>query len=111
MSVSASVAEQGPGTGVPVLTRATLPAVPLMLMPLLLVMFAVGSGLPTAPPEASEIRKYSPGPMVPPIGCSPENAPVLVADEYCTLHPAMFTGDAVGLKSSMKSFVYVAPEF
>src|SRR5438270_1899851 len=110
MSMSAAVAVHGPGTGVPVLTRATLPAVPLMLKPLLLTMFAAGRALPLAPPDASEIRKYSPGPIVPPIGCRPVNAPVFVAGEYCTLQPDMFTGDAVGLKSSMKSLVNVAPE-
>jgi hypothetical protein len=30
---------------------------------------------------------------------------------YCTLHPATVTGAAVGLNSSTKSFLYVAPEF
>ncbi len=30
---------------------------------------------------------------------------------YCTLHPANDTGPCVGLKISIKSLVYVAPEF
>ena len=61
MSVSAVVAEQGPGTGLPVLTSATLPAVPLKLMPLLLTTFAVGAYSPSGDlgPEFVEVPDAS----------------------------------------------------
>jgi hypothetical protein len=38
-----------------------------------------------------------------------QELPALLA--YCTLHPANDTVACVGLKISMKSLVYVAPEF
>ncbi len=87
-----------------VLTRASLPPVPDMLIPP--VRSAAGSGLPTAPPLASTMRKYFPGWMVVPAGMFVlfvHEVPVL--DAYCTDHPPMSTATVPRLKSSMKSFV------
>ena len=85
----------------PLLTSAILPAVALMLIDAEPSMFGVGSVAPGAPPEASWMRKYSPGPMTPPIGWKPVQLPVLAAAWYCSVQPVMSTGLAVGLYSSM----------
>ena len=55
------------------------------------VMFAAGRAAPFAPPDASAIRKYSPGAIVPPSGCLLKSQPLPVADAYCSDQPPMST--------------------
>ena len=52
-------------SGVVELTRATFPPVALMLIGVGSAVFGVGSGAPTAPPEASWISMYCQGAMNP----------------------------------------------
>src|SRR5689334_825171 len=49
--------------------------------------------------------------MLPDSGTTPEGLALPVAERYCTDLPATDTALAVGLYSSTKSFLYVAPEF
>ena len=78
--------------------ESIFPLVPLMLIwP---VIFAGGSALPFAPPDANAIRKYSPGAIVPPRGCLPKSQPFPVADAYCSDHPVRSAGAAPRLYSS-----------
>ena len=106
MSVSVMSVPHEPVSGSLLLTSATLPAVALMLTSP--VTFGVGRAVPAAPPDARPTRKYSPGPMMPPIGAIAAQSAVLVADAYWTVQPDMSTALPVGLYSSTKSLLYVA---
>ena len=102
--------------GVVVLTTATLPPVPLMLIGVASV--TSGAGRLTVPPEpwASWMRRYWPGARVT-AGSSVRRVapdpkfPVPAALVYWTDQPARLTGEPPRLNSSMKSFRYVAPLF
>ena len=76
------------------------------------VASGVGSGVVPPAPCPSWTSRYWPGPRV--IEGSDvtfeEKRPVPVALEYCTDQPAREVGVEPRLKSSMKSWVYVAPE-
>src|SRR5689334_867802 len=95
-----------PGRAVWVLTRATLPALPLRLMP------PSRSGVnvaPVAPPLAPPTTNF------PPAGMVPLRLVLVVqllpaAEGYCTDQPARSTGAVVLLTSSMKSRLNAAPE-
>ena len=88
-------------------TSATFPAVALMEM--VPTTSGVGSGVVPPAPWASWTRKYWPGASVVAVRfvfCHT----VPVAAAYWTDHPLRLAGDVPRLNSSMKSFVYVAPE-
>src|SRR5205085_12585322 len=81
------------------LTRATLPAVPdILIVP---VASAAGSADPLAPPENSDTRKYWPGCSVFAGSAVLLLHEVPVDEAYCTLRPLKDTGAEVGLKISM----------
>ena len=108
LSSSLHVLEQPPRATLE-LTRATLPAVALRSIEP--VTSGAGSGVPTLPPEAPEIRN------VPPAGIAGVSAgigvrPVQVApvaDLYWIDHPLTSTGAPLTLNSSTKSLRFVAP--
>ena len=93
--------------GVVVLTRATLPAVPDMLMGEGSVTSGAGRGLPTGAFEASCIKRYAPGANDPArgviwVGVAPK-LPAPVALAYWTDQPVRETVALPRLKSSTKS--------
>lgn len=72
----------------------------------------VGRLAPTAPPDPSCTRKYWPGAIV----HAPAHKVVMVqlvpvAEAVCTDQPVMSAVVVPRLNSSMKSFLYGAPEF
>ena len=91
-----------------VLTRATLPAVPLIaIVPVTLP----GTGVVPPVPAASTTTNAAPGWMTPVSGVVRSRRTHPVAEAYWTDQPVRSTGALVGLTSSMKSLVYVAPLF
>src|SRR5437762_14233852 len=85
---------QAPVSVAPLFTSAIFPVVALMFISP--TMFAVGSVAPALPPDANAIRKYSPGPIMPPNGCLVAHD-VPVAAPYWIVQPALFIGFDVGL--------------
>jgi hypothetical protein len=89
------------------LVTATLP----LLADIATLPLASGAGklAPSAPAAVpSCTRKYWPGATLQgPVGQTAvtDQAPVPVADAYCTDQPARLTGEAPRLKSSTKSFL------
>jgi hypothetical protein len=101
-------AGQAPLKAVVPATNATFPAAPAMaIVP---VASGIGRGVVPPAPIASCTRKYWPGWTVMfPNDVTCHVVPVALA--YCTLMPFRLTADPPRLNSSMKSLVYVAPEF
>jgi hypothetical protein len=106
-SVGSAVGHE-PLNVVALLTSAIFPAVALILIEP--VASGVGRFVVPPAPTASCTSRYCPGCRVS-VGSDVTCHDVPVELAYCTLHPATVTGAAVGLNSSTKSFLYVAPEF
>src|SRR3954468_24119120 len=103
--VAAPVGQTPLSAAVP-LTRATFPSVPLIaIVP---VAFGVGRFCVPPAPTASWTNRYPPAGAVVLGRFVTAQFPVPVAEMYCTLQLAIVTGDAPGLKTSMKSFLKVA---
>ena len=78
------------------------------LMKTVPVASASGSGSVPPLPGCCWTRKYPPAGTDPLSSVTCHDEPVRLA--YCTDRPSTGIGDAVGLNSSTKSFVSVAPE-
>ena len=102
-------------SGVVELTSATLPPVPLMLIGVVSMTSGVGSGDPTAAFVASCTSRYWPGASEPDNGVirlvADPKLPVPTRSVYWIDQPARSTVVVPRLKSSTKSWVYVAPSF
>ncbi len=118
--VARAAAEQGVELplhpkGVTVLTRATFPPLPLILMGVLSVTSGAGNAAITLLPAASWTSKYCPGAIDPDKGVikfvADPKLPVPVALVYCNDQPSTETLLVPRLNNSMKSFVYTPPEF
>src|SRR6185369_12719479 len=96
-----------PLSAVVALTSAILPAVALIAI--LPDASGVGSGVVPPAPCDSCTSRYCPGCSVT-FGRFVTCHVLPVELAYCTLYPATLVAVGVGLKTSMKSFVYVAPE-
>jgi hypothetical protein len=97
-----------PVNAVVVFASATFPAVALNASEP--VASGVGRFVVPADPADSCTNRYCPGCSVN-VGNAVTCHELPVELAYCTLHPATETGAAVGLNNSIKSFLYVAPEF
>ena len=91
--------------------RISLPPKPTATIRLPTMPAATPGAGPAPAPAASFTRKYCPGTsMHGPLGHSGvTNHVVPFAEAYCTDHPATLTAEDPRLKSSIKSFLKVAP--